>query len=53
VIDLDQWNLTDHARRLIETCWQLGGRADLAELRLRQWAHMLGFRGHFATKSRT
>lgn len=53
VLDLDQWDLTDHARRLIETCWELGGQADLEELRLRQWAHMLGFRGHFATKSRT
>ncbi|WP_407941379.1 replication initiator [Nonomuraea cypriaca] len=24
----------------------------LAHLRLRDWAHMLGFRGHFSTKSR-
>ncbi|MGV9305515.1 replication initiator [Nonomuraea sp. NPDC003727] len=24
----------------------------LADLRLTQWAHMLGFRGHFSTKSR-
>ncbi|WP_410050317.1 replication initiator [Actinomadura sp. HBU206391] len=24
----------------------------LAELRLAEWAHMLGFRGHFSTKSR-
>ena len=51
-IDLDQWELTDHARRLIETCWQLGGIPELATLRLRKWAHMLGFGGHFATKSR-
>jgi hypothetical protein len=52
-LDLDHWNLTDHARRLIETCWLLGAIPELADLRLRQWAHMLGFRGHFATKSRT
>jgi uncharacterized Zn-finger protein len=52
-LDLVQWKLTGHARRLIETCWLLGGIPDLADLRLRQWAHMLGFRGHFATKSRT
>ncbi len=26
---------------------------ELAHLRLAQWAHMLGFRGHFSTKSRT
>ena len=51
-LDLDQWSLTAHARRLIETCWLLGGIPELAELRLRQWAHMLGFGGHFATKSR-
>jgi hypothetical protein len=52
-VDLDQWTLTDHARRLIETCWLLGSIPELASLRLRQWAHMLGFSGHFATKSRT
>jgi hypothetical protein len=51
-IDLDAWELTEHARRLIETCWQLGGIPELAALRLRKWAHMLGFGGHFATKSR-
>ena len=27
-------------------------RKDLEHLRLRAWAHMLGFRGHFSTKSR-
>ncbi|MGH3492978.1 MAG: replication initiator, partial [Sciscionella sp.] len=52
-IDLDQWELTDHARRLIDTCWSLGAIPELAPLRLRRWAHMLGFGGHFATKSRT
>ncbi len=52
-LDLDRWTLTDHARRLIETCWLLGGIPELADLRLRQWAHMLGFSGHFATKSRS
>ncbi|WP_327106799.1 replication initiator [Nonomuraea glycinis] len=34
------------SRRLPET------HLDLAPLRLRQWAHMLGFRGHFSTKGR-
>jgi hypothetical protein len=33
-------------------CWELGGRPNLAGLRLRKWAHMLGFGGHFSTKSR-
>ncbi|MBQ1092203.1 replication initiator [Streptomyces sp. B93] len=44
--------LTDHARRMIRTAWTLGARPELADLRLRAWAHMLGFRGHFSTKSR-
>ena len=44
--------ITAHARRMIETCWELGNRPELEPLRLHAWAHMLGFRGHFATKSR-
>ena len=51
--DLDPWELREHHRILIETCWRLGAIPELAGLRLRQWAHMLGFGGHFATKSRT
>jgi hypothetical protein len=51
--DLDPWDLREHHRILIETCWRLGAVPELAPLRLRQWAHMLGFGGHFATKSRT
>ncbi|MGW2209272.1 replication initiator [Streptomyces sp. NPDC001781] len=50
--ELAQLDITDHARRLIRTAWALGGRKDLGDLRLRAWAHMLGFRGHFSTKSR-
>jgi hypothetical protein len=42
-----------HARNMIRTCWYLGALPELAHLRLRKWAHMLGFRGHFSTKSRT
>jgi hypothetical protein len=37
---------------MIRTCWELGGRQDLAGLRLRQWAHTLGYGGHFSTKPR-
>jgi hypothetical protein len=37
---------------MIRTAWTLGARPELADLRLRAWAHMLGFRGHFSTKSR-
>lgn len=50
--NLDQYGLSEHARRIIETCWQLGSYQKYAELRLHAWAHMLGFRGHFSTKSR-
>lgn len=50
--ELAQLDLTEHARRLIRTAWTLGARRDLEDLRLRAWAHMLGFRGHFSTKTR-
>ena len=50
--ELAQARITDHARRMIRTAWTLGARPELADLRLRAWAHMLGFRGHFSTKSR-
>ncbi|WP_063771523.1 replication initiator [Streptacidiphilus albus] len=45
--------LSNHALTLVRTCWKLGGREELAGLRLRRWAHTFGFRGHFATKSRS
>jgi hypothetical protein len=44
--------LTTHARRMIETCWELGGVGALELLNLREWTHMLGYGGHFSTKSR-
>ncbi|MGE9693665.1 MULTISPECIES: replication initiator [unclassified Streptomyces] len=37
---------------MIRTCWELGRLQEFAELKLWKWAHMLGFRGHFSTKSR-
>ncbi|MFD4723044.1 replication initiator [Streptomyces sp. NPDC058423] len=52
IAELARMNLPDHAQRLIRTAWALGARKDLADLRLRAWAHMLGFRGHFSTKTR-
>jgi len=42
----------EHARRHIATCLRLGKLPQLKGLRLAAWAHMLGFRGHFSTKSR-
>jgi hypothetical protein len=44
--------VSEHARRLIATCLRLSKLPELADLRLAEWAHMLGFRGHFSTKSR-
>ena len=44
--------LSPQARNMIEACWRLGGFDELAWLKLRQWAHMLGYGGHFSTKSR-
>ncbi|MEU7646791.1 replication initiator protein RepSA [Streptomyces huasconensis] len=48
--ELDRHHVPDHTRRLITACRDLDrlypGR------RLWAWAHMLGFRGHFSSKSR-
>ncbi len=46
------YDITDHARRMIHTAWHLATRPQHTHLRLRQWAHMLGFRGHFSTRTR-
>ncbi|GAA2156440.1 replication initiator [Actinomadura napierensis] len=50
--DLADLPVTAHARRLIAECLRLGALDEYAGLRLAEWAHMLGFRGHFSTKSR-
>ncbi|MDQ2706294.1 MAG: replication initiation protein [Actinomycetota bacterium] len=49
--EISYLKLTPHHRRMIETVWELGGLDQYQELNLRRWAHMLGFRGHFLTKS--
>jgi hypothetical protein len=41
-----------HVLRMAGTCWWLGGLPDFEPLGLRRWAHMLGYGGHFSTKSR-
>ncbi|MFJ9727728.1 replication initiator protein RepSA [Streptomyces sp. NPDC101209] len=48
--ELDRHHVPDHARRLIEACKLLDPL--YADRRLWAWAHMLGFRGHFSSKSR-
>jgi hypothetical protein len=44
--------LPAHVAELVRAAWELGSRPELAGLRLRAWAHMLGFGGHWSTKSR-
>jgi hypothetical protein len=41
-----------HYKRLISACWELGKDHAAAQLALSRWTHMLGYRGHFLTKSR-
>jgi hypothetical protein len=41
-----------HQGRMIAACLKLGGHPHQDFKALRRWAHMLGYRGHFATKSR-
>ncbi|WP_331448005.1 replication initiator protein RepSA [Streptomyces xanthochromogenes] len=48
--ELDRHDLPKHARRLIEACKLLDPL--YPDRRLWAWAHMLGFRGHFSSKSR-
>ena len=51
-LDLEDLDVPAHVAELVRACWELGGRPTLVRLRLRKWAHMLGFGGHFSTKSR-
>ncbi|MFC8391068.1 replication initiator protein RepSA [Streptomyces sp. NPDC057238] len=48
--ELDKLDLPAHTRRLIEACCLLDDA--YPDRLLARWAHMLGFRGHFSTKSR-
>jgi hypothetical protein len=51
-VELEGLEVPAHVAELVRACWELGARPSLARLRLRKWAHMLGFGGHFSTKSR-
>ncbi|MFD9092390.1 replication initiator [Streptomyces collinus] len=48
--DLTRLDIPEHARRLMGACAQL--QALYPDRQLARWAHMLGFRGHFSSKSR-
>ncbi|CAM5526037.1 replication initiator [Streptomyces griseorubiginosus] len=50
--DMVMLPLRAHVLRMIGTCWWLGGLPEFEPLGLRRWAHMLGYGGHFSTKSR-
>jgi hypothetical protein len=52
--DLDTLDehLPAHVAALVQACWELADRPGLGDLKLRKWAYMLGFRGHWQTKSR-
>jgi replication initiator protein RepSA len=50
--ELEGLDVPAHVAELVRACWELGAQRSLASLRLRKWAHMLGFGGHFSTKSR-
>jgi hypothetical protein len=51
--DIDALGCSRHYRQMITTAWQLGGGKQWpARSRLCKWAHMLGYGGHFLTKSR-
>jgi hypothetical protein len=43
---------SSHHKRLITECWELAKHPAAAQLALNRWTHMLGYRGHFLTKSR-
>jgi hypothetical protein len=50
--DVDDLDVPAYVAELVRACWELGAHPSLRSLRLRKWAHMLGFGGHFSTKSR-
>ena len=50
--DLDACAAPRHYQQMITTAWKLGGGSQPRPTRLCKWAHMLGYGGHFLTKSR-
>ncbi|THA25091.1 replication initiation protein [Streptomyces sp. RKND-216] len=48
--EIEHHQVPEHTRRLIQACKDLD--PVYPDRRLWAWAHMLGFRGHFSTKSR-
>ncbi|MEV7000598.1 replication initiator [Streptomyces sp. NPDC093982] len=50
--DIESAQVSAHVRALMLTCWRLGELPEYASLRLRNWTHTLGYRGHILSKSR-
>jgi len=49
---IEALDINPHFKRMMLTAWDLGEREQYAHLNLHKWTHMLGFRGHFLTKSK-
>ena len=49
--ELERLDLRAHLLAMVRTAWVLGGRRNLAALRLRDHAHTLGYPGQFSSKS--
>jgi hypothetical protein len=52
LVEVQALRCSGHYKQMITTAWRLGGKRQTGEPRFRQWAHMLGYGGHFLTKSR-
>ena len=52
LVDVEHLRCSAHYRQMVTTAWQLGGKARPAIPGSGHWAHMLGYGGHFLTKSR-
>jgi hypothetical protein len=50
--EIEALRCPSHHKRMVTTAWNLGARRATGDPRLRHWAHMLGYGGHFLTKSR-
>jgi hypothetical protein len=48
---IEHLTLRPHIVAMVKTAWTLGGRRELAALRLRDHAHTLGYTGQFSSKS--
>ena len=52
IADIRHLTCSRHYQQMISTAWRLGGTLPDGGQRLRRWAHMLGYGGHYLTKSR-